>query len=113
MNKHESFPLFAPEAPDSFEMLEAMVSKTGNIEYMGPMRTVSVRMPMIDYCTIEAMSQHSGQSKNKLLNQMIRVCLERLNESLSREDAEAIASLRGKLIGELLPDDVKDQLEGK
>ncbi len=113
MKKSDTFPLFAPEAPDSFEMLEAMVSKTGNIEYIGPMRTVSVRMPMIDYCTIEAMSQYSGQSKNKLLNQMIRVCLERLNETLSTEDATKIQDLRSNLIGELLPDDVKAELEGK
>lgn len=106
----ESLPLFAPEAPDSFTMLEAMVSKTGTLDYNGPYRMVSVRMQLLDYCTVEAMCQYSGQSKNKILNQMVAACIERLNQELSEEDLRGIQAIRSKLIGELLDEETKAQM---
>lgn len=108
--KDKNLPLFQPEQPDSFSMLEAMVSKVGNIEYNGPYRMVSVRMQLFDYCTVEAMCQYSGQSKNKIVNQMIAACIERLNHELSEEDLEGIQAIRSKLISELLDEETKAQM---
>jgi len=109
----QELPTFAPEAPDAFTMLDAMISKTGNVEYNGPSRTVSVRMNLIEYCTLESFSQFSGQSKNKIVNQMIAACVERLTESLSAEDLEGIQEIRSRLISELMDEELKANLGGK
>ena len=110
MKKNADLPLFQPEEPTSFSMLEAMISKTGNIEGTGPVRSISVRIPLVDYCTVEAMSQYSGQSKNKLIVQMMAAAIERLNEELPESDLKGIQAIRSKLFGEMLDDETKNQI---
>lgn len=110
MKKSVDVPLFQPEAPTSFDVLEGMISKTATTEYTGALRSISVRFPLVDYCTIEAMSQYSGQSKNKIVIQMVLAAIERLNEELPASDLKAIQALRSKLIGQMLDDQTKAEI---
>ena len=110
MKKPEDLPLFQSEEITSFSVLESMISKTGNTDSIGPVRSISVRIPLVDFCTVEAMSQYSGQSKNKLVVQMIAVALERLNGELPEKDLREIQAIRSKLIGQMLDEETKAQV---
>jgi hypothetical protein len=110
MKKSVDLPLFQPEEPTSFDVLEGMISKTATTEYTGALRSISVRFPLVDYCTVEAMSQYSGQSKNKIVIQMVSVAIERLNQELPKADLKAIQAIRSKLIGEMLDAETKAQI---
>ena len=110
MKKSVDLPLFQSEEPTSFDILEGMISKTSTTEYTGALRAVSVRFPLVDYCTVEAMSQYSGQSKNKIVVQMVAAAVERLNQELSKSDVKAIQAIRSKLIGEMLDSEMKAEI---
>jgi hypothetical protein len=101
----ETMPLFQPEEPTSFDVLESMISRVGNVETSGPMRMFSVTVPYWDFCTIGAMSQFSGQPKTKIVAQMIKVCIERLTEEMGPEDLHEIALIRQKLIDECMAEE--------
>ena len=98
----ETMHLFQPEEPTSFDVLESMISRVGNVETSGPMRMFSVTVPFWDFCTIGAMSQFSGQPKTKIVAQMIKVCIERLTEEMGEEDLYEISVIRKKLMDECM-----------
>ena len=108
MKKSEQLPIFNVEEPDAFSVLESLISKTGTTETTGPVFSVSTRMPLIEFCTLEAICKHSGQSKNKITNQMLKACFERLQEELPDEDIRAIHAIRNQMISDLL--DSSEQL---
>jgi len=110
MKKSVDLPLFQPEQPTSYDVLEGMISKTATTEYTGALRSITVRFPLVDYCTVEAMSQYSGQSKNKIVIQMVAAAIERLNGELPKSDLKAIQALRSKLIGQMLDAETKSEI---
>ena len=100
MNKKQIQETLCVEPPDEFAMLEAMVTKTGNVEGTGTLHSVSIRLPTVEFVTVEALAKHSGQSRNKIIVQMIKACIERLNAEISNDDLEAVHSIRSDLFGQ-------------
>lgn len=100
MAKKQTTIQFDSEEPDAFAMLEAMVTKTGNVEGTGTLHSVSIRLPTVEFVTVEALARHSGQSRNKIVVQMIKACIERLNAEMSNDDLEAVQSIRSDLFGQ-------------
>ena len=97
MNAKQTKIQFEPEEPDAFALLEAMVTKTGNVEGFGSLHGVSIRLPTNEFCTVEALAKHSGQSRNKIIVQMIKACVERLNAEMAADELEAVQALRSEL----------------
>lgn len=102
---------FQPEVPDEFGMLEAMITKTGAVEDRSVTHSVSVRLPTNEFCLVEAIAKHSGVSRNRIILQMIRVSIERLNEELPEVELEAIHALRSELHSQFIAGDLPGEME--
>jgi hypothetical protein len=85
---------FYDEPPTKMEVLVGQLQKTMTAESIGGVHAISVRMPTIPYVTIQALSQHSGMSMNKLIVSLIDVALDEVWQQLSEEDQERISELR-------------------
>lgn len=92
------------EPPTSLDMLIGMVSKTANEDGFGWVQSISIRMPMHLACTVDALAQHSGQSRNKLMVKCMEVALDALWQELPQSEREAIEAVRGQLLGQKLKD---------
>lgn len=76
------------------DLLLALLEKNGTSETMTSVHPISVRIPTFDYANIEAMAQHSGVSRNKIIVQLIEFALSEVWAGLNEENASAINKLR-------------------
>jgi hypothetical protein len=79
------------------DVLVSLLEKTGTSETQTSVHALSVRLPTFDFATIEAMAQHSGHSRNKIICQLIQVALSEVWSALDKGNADAINELRGKI----------------
>lgn len=89
---------FYDEPPTKLESLVGQLQKTMTVETIGGVHAISVRMPTIPYTTIQALSQHSGISMNKLIVSLIDVALDEVWQQLGEEDQERVSELRSGFI---------------
>lgn len=90
------------EPPTKLEMLIAQVSKTATSEGIGSVHPISVRVPTIPFSTIQAVSQHSGMSMNKVIIALLDVGLDELWRGLDQEECDAIQTLRSEILQRVL-----------
>lgn len=91
---------------DDFDILVALVSKAGVKEVIGNLHPVSLRMPTVEFCTVEAIAKHSGQSRNRIINQMISVSISWLQSELDTSDLNAIGSIRSAILQQFMQGDL-------
>lgn len=89
---------FDSEVPSNLDVLVGMVSKTASEEHFGWLQSISIRMPMSIACTFDALSQHSGQSRNKLIVKSLQVALDQLWENMPEDERIHLEGLRAKLM---------------
>lgn len=90
------------EVPTPLDILVGMVSKTANEENIGWLQSFSVRCPMAEACLLDALAAHSGQSRNKIVVQIIKTGLDALWTNLPPAEREQINAIQAKLLGERL-----------
>lgn len=90
------------EPPTKLEMLVDQVSKTATGDAVGSVHPISVRIPSIPYTTIQAISNHSGMSMNKVIVQLLDVALDELWKQLGEADRDRIAELRSGYLKPIL-----------
>lgn len=90
------------EPPTKLEMLVAQVSKTATSEAVGSVHPISVRVPTIPFSTIQAVSQHSGMSMNKVIIALLDVGLDELWKGLPQEECDVIQGLRSEILQRVL-----------
>jgi hypothetical protein len=89
---------FYDEAPTKLQALVGQLQKTMTVDSFGGVHAISVRMPTMPYTAIQALSQHSGISMNKLIVSLIDVALDQVWEQLGEEDQERVSELRSGYI---------------
>jgi hypothetical protein len=86
------------EMPTRLEMAISLFTKTGTSEAMGSVNAISVRIPSIEYVTIEALAQYSGLSRNKVIVQLLEVALDEVFQGLKPEQRAEVFKIRGDLL---------------
>lgn len=90
------------DMPTRLEMANALFTRKGTSEGVGAVRARSIRLPLIEHYTIEALASYSGLSANKTIVELIQVALDEVFQSFSSEEREAIFTIRSGLMrGEL------------
>lgn len=86
------------EAPTNLDLLVGMIRKTADEQSVGWIQSVSVRMPMVAACSIEALAQYSGQSRNKIIVKALDAALDLLWEQLPEDERKEVEKLRSMIL---------------
>lgn len=86
-----------PDEITKLDLVLALLQKTGKSEGHTAVHALSVRIPTFDYANIEAMAQHSGLSRNKIVCQLLDLALSEVWKGLDEENGKAINDLRMKI----------------
>lgn len=97
--KHE-IESFDVEPPTHMDILVGMIRKTSHEEAFGWLSSTTVRMPIVTACTIDAMAQYSGQSRNKIMVKALEAALDQVWEQLPEKEREELEEVRSKLLTE-------------
>ena len=108
MNDH-----YSGEAPTNLDMLISLLQKTGTTETHTSVHAMSVRIPTIEYATIQALARHSGHSQNKIFCQLLAVALEEVWAGLDEKNGEAIGKIRSEILQELIGEGRLQQAEAE
>lgn len=88
----------SPESITSLDVFVGMVSRHADIDHVGVIQPVTVRMPLLLACTFDAIAQFSGQSRNRILTQALEVAADELYSVLPETDRKQINAIRSELI---------------
>lgn len=89
---------YSPEAVTSLDVLVGMISRHADVEHVGAISSVTVRMPLVLACTFDAMAQFSGQSRNRILCHALEVAADELYSALPDADLNQINAIRSDLL---------------
>lgn len=90
------------EQPSELEHAVNLISKSAQTRDIGVSMSVTLRLPAFVYSTLKAMSEHSGQSLNKVTVSLLRVAIDSVSASLAAEDVEGIDKFRNAIIQDLI-----------
>lgn len=91
--------------PTKLEIFLAEIQKTGTSESFGSVHSVTVRLPSVEFATIEALCRTSGLARNKVIVNLIQVALDEMWQGVNPEMRDVIASLQGIVLRDLVQDD--------
>jgi len=83
------------------DMLMSEFQNQGKSEFRGLVKTISVRIPVADFSSIEAFARHTGMSKNKVIVQLLNVALDTVIPGLDRKNRKAFDQLQIEVMEEL------------
>lgn len=83
------------------DMLMSEFQNQGKSEWRGLVKTISVRIPVGDFSSIDAFSRHTGMSKNKVIVQLLNVALDGVVAGLDRKNRKALDQLQIEVMKEL------------
>lgn len=96
-------PLMIDEGmPTELEQAVSLFSKRSDQQEVGVEKAISVRVPWNVYVGVKALSEHSGMSLNRTLNQLLRVALDAVGDALPEEDSHEIEQIRSRVLSELI-----------
>ena len=96
-------PLMIDEGiPTELEQAVSLFSKRAEKEEVGVEKAISIRVPWNVYVGVKALSEHSGMSLNRTLNQLLRVAVDAVGVALPEEDAQEVERLRSRVLSELI-----------
>lgn len=90
--------------PTKLEMFLAEIQKTGTSESVGSVHSVTVRLPSIEFATIEALCRTSGLARNKVIVNLIQVALDEMWQGVDPEMRDVISGLQGIVLRDLVMD---------
>lgn len=91
--------------PTKLEMFLAEIQKTGTSESVGSVHSVTVRLPSVEFATIEALCRTSGLARNKVIVNLIQVALDEMWRGVDPEMRDVVAGLQGIVLRDLVQDD--------
>lgn len=91
--------------PTKLEMFLAEIQKTGTSESVGSVHSVTVRLPSVEFATIEALCRTSGLARNKVIVNLIQVALDEMWQGVDPEMRDVIAGLQGIVLRDLVQDE--------
>lgn len=92
------------EEPTKLEMFLAEISKNGASEASSSVHSVTVRIPSIEFATIEALTRTSGMARNKIIVHLLEVAIDEMWKGLDLEMHDVIAGLQGIVLRDLIND---------
>jgi hypothetical protein len=90
------------EMPTKLEMAISLFQKLGTSEGIGSVHPISVRIPTIEYSSIQAMSKHAGLSVNKVIVELLQVGLDEVWQGLNDENRRNLVAIRAELLRKLV-----------
>lgn len=82
--------------PTKLEMAVGLFSHTATSEVSGAVRSTSLRIPITEFAQIEAIAQHSGVSRNKVICTLIDLALPEILANLPKSDRKSIDRFTSK-----------------
>ena len=95
--------------PTKLEMAVGLFSKTATSETAGAVRSTSLRIPISEFAAIEAIAQHSGVSRNKVICTLIDLALPEILANLPKADRKTIDRLTVKNVQAMLQESEQEQ----
>jgi len=92
---------FEEEVESRANMLIAQLQKQGNSKYIGGIKGITCRLPVIQYASIDALSRHSGMSKNKVIVQLLYVAIHLAVNGLDRTNSRAFKKREAEVWADL------------
>lgn len=87
------------EPPSNLEMFVGMITKTADEQKTGWLQSISIRMPINLACTIDALAQYSGHSRNKLIVKALEAAVDQMFEQIPGTEREEIEMIRAEILG--------------
>lgn len=95
--------------PTKLEFAVDLFSHAATSEISAAVRTTSVRIPITDYAEVEAIAQHSGISRNKVICTLIGLAMSQILENLPKSDRKAIDRLTNKNLQTMIAENEHEQ----
>lgn len=93
------------EPPTKLEMAIGLFQKLGTSEAVGTVHPISIRVPTMEFTSIQAMAKHAGLSVNKVVIELLQVALDEVWQGLNEENRNALFAIRNELITGLFTPD--------
>ena len=95
--------------PTKLEMAVGLFSHTATSETAGAVRSTSLRIPISEFAHIEAIAQHSGVSRNKVICTLLDLALPEILSNLPKTDRKTIDRLAVKNLQMMLAESEHEQ----
>jgi len=89
------------EDVSKMDILMSQLQNQGKSEYSGGVKGITVRLPVLQFAAIEALSRHSGMSKNKVMVELLDVVIATAVEALDRPNRKAFNKLQSEVLAQL------------
>lgn len=92
---------------DEITPLDAAVSlfsKQSTLTETGHTCQASFRIPALEFAKVDAIANYSGQSRNRVVVELLRVGLDSVLTNMPEEEAREIYEIFRRLMGELVED---------
>lgn len=73
------------DAPKALDLLVSELKHTGRVQYVGAMFAVPTRLQAHLYGMVEALTNHTGTSRNKVMNQLVEIGIQATLDALPEE----------------------------
>ena len=90
-----------PNEPTNLQMLVAEVKKSASSSYHGGYIQVPFRVEFASYTRLEALVKHTGSSRNKIMNDLLRIGIETLAASLDDETIKTLFEIETSITADL------------
>lgn len=90
------------EMPTKLEMAISLFQKLGSSEAIGSVHPISVRIPTLEFASIQALAKHSGLSVNKVIVELLQVALDEVWQGMNEENRRALVDIRSEVLGKLI-----------
>lgn len=90
-----------PDEPTKLEMFVAEIQKTAVSGGHGVVQSVTVRLPLVDFATIEALSRAGGMARNKVIVKLLESAIQEMWTELSPEMHEIVSGLQASILMDL------------
>lgn len=87
--------------PTNLQLLVAEVKKSASSSYQGGYIQVPFRVELSSYTRLEALVKHTGSSRNKIMNDLLRIGLESLYSSLDDKTIKTIFNVESAITSDL------------
>lgn len=90
-----------PNEPTNLQLLVAEVKKSASSSYHGGYIQVPFRVELSSYTRLEALVKHTGSSRNKIMNDLLRIGIESLASQLEDEIIATLFKIETEITADL------------
>jgi hypothetical protein len=83
------------------DLLMSLFHNKGSSEFSGVVKSLTVRIPIGDFSSIEAFSRHTGMSKNKVIVRLLEVALDSCIKGLDSKNRAEFDQLQSQVLNEM------------